>query len=480
MSLLHNLEPQNGVRGSLLLLVYALFVILVASCENMPGTPAYLGGDELLRGTQPAISDETPGESRGSREAWHVNACVGSPFSPITSFNVLQSPAIDEPSTRSPFQDPVFGTCMVRVTDRTSDLSAGDDSQGMKNEYARVQSFNADGSRLLAYTTDGNWYLYDASSLQPLGQLPIWHEPRWDAVNPDLIYYTEETRLMSYDVSTGQGFVIHEFANDFPGQNLAAVWTKYEGSPSMDNRYWGLMAEDQDWMTVAFLVYDLEADRILALRETSPEEIDSVTISPLGNYFLAFYDNPCESMQMGSDENPCGLMVYDQNFEDGRGLLRIVGHSDLALDIHRQEVLVYQDIDTDSISMLDLASGEITPLLPIDFSHSALGFHFSGRALERPGWILVSTSNGNQPSATWMDDQVFVVELLPGGRVARLAHTHSVFSEQIEHDYWAEPHASTNLDLTQVVFTSNWGRTGTDQVDMYMINLPQDWIDQMP
>jgi hypothetical protein len=350
----------------------------------------------------------------------------------------------------------------------------------MKNEYSRVQSFNADGSRLIVYTTDGNWYIYDAYSLQPLGQIPIWHEPRWDAEDPDLLFYTQETRLISYRISNGQQQIVHEFAGDFPGQRLAAVWTKYEGSPSIDGRYWGLMAEDQAWMTVALLIYDLETDQIVAIRETPPSEIDSVAISPMGDYFLTYYDNYCEHGQLGSDHIPCGLMVYDRKLENGRGLLRIVGHSDPVLDAQGNEVLVYQDIDQDNISMLDLSSGEITPLLPIDFSHSALGFHFSGRAFRMPGWILVSTSNGSRPSSTWMDDQIFAVELKHDGRVVRLAHTHSVYDENIEHDYWAEPHASANQDFTQIVFTSNWGRSGSDQVDMYMIKLPDDWASQIP
>jgi hypothetical protein len=179
---------------------------------------------------------------------------------------------------------------------------------------------------------------------------------------------------------------------------------------------------------------------------------------------------------MGTEANPCGLMVWNRSLQNGRGLLRICGHGDLALDAAGREVLVYQDIDTDNISMLDIASGAVTPLRPIDFSHTAIGLHFSGRALNRRGWAVVSTYNGGYPtSQTWMDDQVFLIELKAGGRVARLAHTHSRYSEDIEQDYWAEPHASANLDLTRIVFTTNWGRSGTEEVEMYVIDLPSDW-----
>ena len=169
-------------------------------------------------------------------------------------------------------------------------------------------------------------------------------------------------------------------------------------------------------------------------------------------------------------------MVYDRDLRDGRSLLRIIGHYDTALDAQGREVIIYQDIDTDHISMLDLESGAVTPLWPIDYTYTPIGLHFSGLAYDRPGWALVSTHSGGYPDAfTWMDDQIFAVELKAGGRVVRLAHTHSLVDEDQEHDYWAEPHASVNHDFTRVLFTSNWGRSGTEEVDMYLIELPVDW-----
>jgi hypothetical protein len=142
--------------------------------------------------------------------------------------------------------------------------------------------------------------------------------------------------------------------------------------------------------------------------------------------------------------------------------------------------LVYQDIDTDHISMLDLASGTVTPLWPIDFSHTPIGLHISGRASQVPGWVLISTHDGDPASYTWMDDEVFAIELKPNGRIARFAHTQSLVDENMEHDYWAEPQASVNPDFTRILFTSNWGRSGTGEVEMYLIQLPKDWLDQLP
>ena len=62
----------------------------------------------------------------------------------------------------------------------------------------------------------------------------------------------------------------------------------------------------------------------------------------------------------------------------------------------------------------------------------------------------------------------------------RLAHTRSVVDENQEHDYWAEPHASVNQDFTRILFTSNWGRSGSEEVDTYLIELPGGWIETLP
>jgi len=363
-------------------------------------------------------------------------------------------------------------------------MSPDDISTGLANEYARVDSFNADGSRLLVRGTDGTWYLYNAKTLQPIAQMPLDAEPRWDASDPNMIYYTADTRLLYYDVQTGQGDEIRDFSNDISDPNLVAVWTRHEGRPSRDSRYWGLMAQVEqagDWITSDFLVYDKQADQVI-IRDISglpgvSEGIDHVTISPLGNYFIASFDHYCDHGELGTDSNPCGMMVYDSDLTNGRGLLRIVGHYDPALDAQGREVVIYQDIDTDQISMVDLETGTVTALWDIDYSNTAIGFHFSGLAYDAPGWAVVSTHDDEQTIYTWMDDQVFLVELKASGRVVRLAHTHSIVDEEQDFEtyYWAEPHASTNSDLTRIVFTTNWGRYDTGGVEMYMISLPQDW-----
>jgi hypothetical protein len=429
-------------------------------------------------GQEDAESSEAPGASDEIIESKaDTSSCNPMQQEFITDLVVRQETKTAVPGARVQYTDPVFGTCITRVTDAKQDKSAEDESAGIKNEYSRVQAFNSDNTRFIIRGIAGTWYIYSTSNLEPVKEISIGTDPRWDSENPDILYHSDGTGLYSYDVDSDKNSLLHDFASDFPGKELAAAWTRYEGSPSYDSRYWGIMAQDNDWKIAGFAVYDAEEDKVLAKRDIAGEYgADSVTISPSGDYFLAYFDNYCEHGELGTDSSPCGLMVYDRDLTNGRGLLRIIGHSDTAVDAKGDDVLVYQDIDTDSISMLNLKTGKVTALFPIDFSHTSIGLHFSGRASKVPGWALVSTYNGGSPSDyTWMDDQIFAVELRENGKVARLAHHHSLYNEEEEHDYWAEPHATVNQDFTRVLFTSNWGKTGTEEVETYMISLPRGW-----
>jgi len=414
-------------------------------------------------------STPAPAKPRHVSARVTTSICGQLPIPTVKDFKVRSVVQVSEPAPRTPYLDPAYGACVVRVTDRDSDISPGDSSPGLIPEYSRVQAFNADDSRFMIRGTEGSWYLYDSATLSPLMELPISDEPRWHPTIPSRLYFVDDVQLRSYDVETHQVTKVHDFAADFPGQSLARVSTRYEGGLSRDGRFWGAMAQNENWDPVAFVVFDLIQGRTIATRDLRGvsgvnDGIDFVSISPSG------------SGSLGSDQQPCGLMAYDRNLSHGRGLLRFAAHSDTALDGQGREVAVFQDIDTDHISTVDLATGQVVDLWPIDFSHTAIGLHFSGRAFDVPGWALVSTHDDDLGSHTWMDDQVFAMELKPGGRVIRLAHTHSVTVDGAHGAYWAEPHATVNRTFTRVLFGTNWNRVGTEEVETYLIDLPAGWI----
>jgi hypothetical protein len=278
----------------------------------------------------------------------------------------------------------------------------------------------------------------------------------------------------------------HDFAGELPPEwNATFVWRRWEGSPSSDGQYDAFMVEDQDFITRGLITYDWQTGQTVgqySVPNGESNEPDNVSISPLGDYVLAQFEF-CEPGTLGTYEAPCGAMVYSRDLTRGRGIARLIGHSDLALDVQGREVVVYQEIDTDQIVMADLETGLVTPLLDLDFSTGVYGLHISGRSVDRPGWAAVSV----QPEAPsldfsnpfWMVGTVFAVELKANPRVVQLAHHHSIRSEA-EADYFAEPQVTANRDFTRLLFTSNWGNYGTGEVEMYLVVLPDDWTDRLP
>ena len=430
-----------------------------------------------------------------------LTACAGflTTYTPTTGTDRYPTPSgAPLPPVREAWLDPAFGTCVIRVTDRQNDFDTP--QRGLKNEYSRVQAFNADESLLMVHSIDADWFLYDAQTLEPIQRLQAGisiDEPRWDAQNPYRFTFspwwdTEEPVIMSADLApSGDGFtltaaVAHTFTAELPPEwNATVAWRRWEGSPSLDSRYDVFMAEDADFITRGLVTYDWQTDTLIGLYDVPHGDInepDNVGMSPLGTYALAQFEF-CEEGTLGTYEEPCGAMVFTRDLSDGWGINRIIGHNDMALDTQGREVVVYQEVDTDQIVMADLETGAITPLLDLDFSHGVYGLHISGRAFERPGWAAVSvhpeapTLDFNNPF--WMPGVIFALELTANPRVVQLAHHHSIRSDA-EDDYFAEPQVSVNRDFTRLLFTSNWEQYGTGEVEMYMIVLPDDWTDRLP
>jgi hypothetical protein len=93
--------------------------------------------------------------------------------------------------------------------------------------------------------------------------------------------------------------------------------------------------------------------------------------------------------------------------------------------------------------------------------------HISGKAYNKPGWVLISTY-ATKKKAQWWSNKIFAVELKQNPEIYNITHTYNITS-----GYWSEPHAVVNRDFTKVVFNSNWLKPGED-IDIYMIELPDN------
>lgn len=168
------------------------------------------------------------------------------------------------------------------------------------------------------------------------------------------------------------------------------------------------------------------------------------------------------------------MVAYHLDFSHPIQISAYAGHADVALDKQGRDVIVYQDGGTDYIRMTDLETGVTTDLLHIPFEvNDDIGIHISGNSVQKPGWVLVTTGGGSYVS--WMDRQMWMLELTPNPRVWRLGWTHlKQCSTESDYNYFAEGWATINKAGTKVWWQSNndIAACSSDDEDVYQMSLP--------
>lgn len=375
------------------------------------------------------------------------------------------------------YTDPNFNTNITRVTDITAD---GIEDPGISNEYAKADPENSDGSMVILRGNWGTWYIYDARNLEMVLRLPDdiidapELEPRWDATDPTTFFYLYRTELRSFNTYTSESTTVHDFAGDLPG--AAYITTGSEGDASLDRRYWAFVIQDSGGEPLGVAVYDKETDKVVGTRQDFPDTINFVSMDMSGRHVIVGYDSS-EYQVLPRDLGGDGVSLPDG----------AAGHGDAAMTPDGRDVLVYQNVANDHIAMADLDTGVETPLVAIPFDvNTDLGLHISGNSSATPGWVLVSTYGSKQPAPgeerSWMDEQLFMLELKEGGRVWRLADTHCYTSLDFdaEKNYFAESFAALNTSGTRVYFASNWENMAEEYTEVYVLDLPDGWADALP
>ena len=399
------------------------------------------------------------------------------PFEFIMGTDYYPAPNTSQPEKGKLHQDPDFLTTIARVTQK-ADGYAG---PGIENEYSRCSPQQRDMNWIILRANSGEWYFYTSFSGELSKQITAFNdcvqepEPRWDQMNSRLFYYLCGSELRCYDTNTDLSTTVHDFKNEFP--SVYDITTKVEGDASLDRRYWCFMVEDSLFNLLAVIVYDRTADSVVGQKTSGfPDAINWVSMDMSGNHCLIGY----ESINY--------IQVFDRTMTTSLNLpAGSNAHGVLALTSGNQDVWVYQNTATDYISYCDLATGTETQLIHIPFDvNGDIGLHFSGNCYETPGWVLVSTYGSYNPPPgqqhSWMDCQLFMLELKSDPRIWRIAHTQSYTSQNFdgEKNYFAEAFAAINTQGTRIYWGSNWRNYAADYTDTYQVLLPDNWVADMP
>lgn len=400
------------------------------------------------------------------------------------------------PATGVAVQEPTYHTCEVRLT-HNRQLSGNEKSH--RNDYSRRQAFNADNTRLLMSASDGYWHLYDAHTgkyLHVLNGLAGDAEPQWDHANPHVLYYVPTNgvgmTINELNVDTNQHHVVADLSRDlqrlWPDANSA--WTKSEGSPSADNRYWCLMVDNAQWQGLGVFTWDIKEKRILG-HMNLPERPDHVSMSPTGKYCVISWAN---SPTLGTRAYTPDFSSAHPASPEHRPYLQLHAqseHSDLALNKKGEDVYVSIDYQSDSgdLFMVNLNTGRRTTLFPTYLSGTATALHVSGKAYGQPGWAVISTygeyHSGNQSASLrntslqqWLHRKIFAVSLEDKPKIRPLAHADSDSRSEWQQDaYWAEPQATVSRDFTRVLFNSTLNSDRVEDIETYMLVMPKGALD---
>jgi len=371
-----------------------------------------------------------------------------------------------KPAKGAAVTDPVYDTPIIRATDRSADKIS---DPGILNEYARIDPENANGTRALLRDTSGNWYLYSVPGYQRVREEDFRGnpdaEPRWDATNPDIVYFVEGATLWQRNVSTKTNTAVHNFTAQEP--KCAFARNRYEGEPSSDCRYWAFRLEDASYNVLSVVTYDRQTNQILGRLTTFVGDFDWVGMDTSGKHCMIAYNYPDRGV------------AFDRALSKSVNLPVGIGHADFGVDSAGRDVLVYQNASTDYIAMADLDTGAETNLIAIPFAQNPdIGLHFACAA-DKPGWVMVSTYGLNTTALSWMDRSLFVVELKAQPIVWRIAQTQEL--RAADDDYFGEAFAAINRRGTRIWWGANWNATGSSArtLETYVADLPADWDSQV-
>jgi hypothetical protein len=374
------------------------------------------------------------------------------------------------------YKDPAYGACITRATDYKTE---GTKNAGMRNDYSRRNPFNADHSRFFTYEPGGIWHLYDANTLTHIGAIPGPGgdaEPQWHPSNPALLYWIPTNgglvinllNVTSNVNSVAADFLAVKGIRGQPGvtsiktlwPGAVHCWTKSEGSPSADGRYWGFLVNDANWGLLGFFVYDMVNDSIVGTR-TDTNMPDHCSMSPSGRWFVVSGDTTyCLPRDLS------GSPVF---------MLGGSEHSDLGLNGNGEDVYVYSHYGSFApsssvgfVAVYNLDTRERFNLWSLYENSSTTSTHISCKAFNNPGWVLISTYGHLTEPFRWFRTKIMAVEMKQNPRIFNIAHTYNN-----GETYWTETHAATSRDFTRILFNSNWNAGATvDDVDAYMAVLP--------
>lgn len=376
------------------------------------------------------------------------------------------------PSAGGKFNDPVFGTEIMRATDER------DDKVGLSTYYSHWPTFNRDNTYLLVkkgLTGDALIKSFDATAFRigagfqpPRLNIPgqgnvsmnfegaIWHP-----TDPHLIYCTTGyraggMRLYIFNVVTKTYTLVKDLSSlATPDDYLWEMSMSADG----DVFAWSQMRVGRQDNPIYYIVWRKSSDKVLYHSPTNGI-INKVRLDKSGQFldlvyakveadqtaraFLTVATNRVETLKWNSTDSPPG--------HGDLGTRSIAGWDNWECGINRRQLNRIHSPQTifrfaDSRGALDWTNGLHATMLA-----------------DNEDWITVGTFDDPStklPRTGVFKDEIFQVALDGSGRVRRICHTRSAIDQKTDATgYWAMPKPTISKDGRFIAFTSNWKKSG--------------------
>ena len=423
------------------------------------------------------------------------------PFTALTAGpEVGALPNTQRPATGVATKDPVWNSCVVRVTNHAETQPASP----VHVPSNRQQAFNADDSAFLLKNSQGEWHLYSPKTGKPIRKLQHIRgeaEPQWDPKDPNVLYY-----MNPY----GEGMKIFRLTIDPSPNGLDKVTVEADmsaalnrpwpdatharsinGSPSFDGNTWCLMAQyqaaDGTTKTSGIFSWNLREKKLVGTLSNLPGSPTSITTSPSGSHCVAHYPYPHGAEAYKNDfSSPYSATVSGTS-------LKIVGdvyldYADVVRNGKGEDVYAGFDVyrNPNVVYTVNLTSGEArkTPLFATSFGKdSDTGLQISGRAINRSGWVLVTAFGerhegvqnlkGANSQRKWLHRKAFALNI-DTRQILSIANVHHEWpSDTAKGRVWPRPNGTVNRDFTRMLFESDWNSENDRDIDTYLVEIPE-------
>ena len=408
-------------------------------------------------------------------------------------------PATPRPATGVATEDPTWHSCVVRLTKHAETQP----EHPVFTPHAAQQAFNADDSAVLLRTDHGEWHIFDpktGKAIRKLDKIAGDAEPQWDPKNPNVLYYLnvdgKDMKIFRLTVELSpNGTDKSELLADM-GTQIHHHWPTAThartrgGTPSDDGRTWCFMTERNEgsnWNTLGLFTWDLQTGKIIGTQSLPPSAPEYITTSPSGSHCVVQFPHPN------------GVFAYKRDFSapysaqvSGNSLQLLkqpyMKYGDVARNAQGQDMYVGFDVFSKPhhLFMTNLTTGEKTTLLTTSFGENTdTGLQVSGRALQRPGWVLVSgfgerkdgVNNlaANDPNRKWFHRKMFALSLENPPKVLSIANLHHLWDGN-QNATWPRPHGTVNRSFTRMLFNSTWDSPNVRDLDTYLVEIRSDAV----